>query len=213
MKESMVCFNKAIRFEPRNVYALTAKASTLESMGKLEESQNCYNQAFEIDQNFFLDKAIFLTILEEYNKSLPYFDKSLELDPRKELALHYKAITLNKLGRTALNRHKEAIKCFDNALEIDPTYVDSLSNKGFSLIHLGKVKEALLIFNRILAVAPKEGHAWYGKAKLVLQYNETEALDLLEKTLSLNEELKIAAKQDQVFNILHSSKRFRVLTN
>jgi hypothetical protein len=66
-------------------------------------------------------------------------------------------------------------------------------------------KEASPIFDQITEKQANDAYAWYGKARLVLQHNETEALNLLEKALSLNEELKIAAKQDQGFNVLQSN--------
>jgi hypothetical protein len=51
----MDTYDLALELEHRNVQTLTAKASTLKSMGRHKEAKDCNDLAYAMDQNFFLD--------------------------------------------------------------------------------------------------------------------------------------------------------------
>ena len=95
--------------------------------------------------NDYNNKGLDYYNVKNYEKSLEWFDKALEIDPTFTYALHNKGLALSEL-----KRDEEAIKWYDKALEIDPTFAKALYNKGLALSGLNRNQEALEWFDKAL---------------------------------------------------------------
>jgi tetratricopeptide (TPR) repeat protein len=86
---------------------------------------------------------------QQFNESLSYFDKVLQIQPSNLEALNGKGVILANL-----NEFNESMKYFDKALQIQPNNLDALNNKGAALIKLGKFNESLSYFDKVLQIQP-----------------------------------------------------------
>ena len=119
--------------------------------------------------------------MKNYDQSLLYFERAIELDSNDSDLFNNKALifdftnkhdeaiqffdkalmlnsnlihTLNNKGilLNKLRRYNEAIDCFDKALAIDSTFAEFYNNKGLSLYSLNKINESLLCFNKAIDI-------------------------------------------------------------
>ncbi|WP_290711906.1 hypothetical protein, partial [Flavihumibacter sp. CACIAM 22H1] len=111
------------------------------------EAQN-YNTAKELVEEFFThgnitsDDYIYAGVtyinMNELEKALMHFDKSLELDNQNKYSLNNKGFVMN-----LLDKFEEAIPLFDKAIEVDPEFAYPYNNRGLAKIKIGKAKEGL----------------------------------------------------------------------
>jgi tetratricopeptide (TPR) repeat protein len=73
-----------------------------------------------------------------------------------EIALRY----------TALNRHVEAERCCWGALAVRPNDPALIYNHATALIALGELERAEAALDRVIALNPADGDAWYNRATL-----------------------------------------------
>ena len=88
------------------------------------------------NSNTYMCKGIVLKNLNELNKAIEFFNKSIEINQYDSLALYNKGICLIRL-----RKYEEAIKCFEKLVEINPNDSFALYNKGIALCGLSKFKE------------------------------------------------------------------------
>ena len=95
--------------------------------------------------------AIAAALISEgnYEESIKYYDRILEINPEDQ-----KALLNNGSVLIELDRFKEAIKYYDRILEINPKNVKALASKGIALSHLEKYDEALIVLNKALLIEP-----------------------------------------------------------
>jgi tetratricopeptide (TPR) repeat protein len=116
--------------------------------------------------------SLSLIYLKNYEETLVYCDKVLEIKPSDTYALKNKIFALESLKQydkvltlcekllsldskdiwalnsmgislNELDRHKDAIQYYDTTLVIDPNDVTALMNKAISLSHLGNYQDAI----------------------------------------------------------------------
>ena len=85
----------------------------------------------------------------EYEESIKYYNKILEINPEDQKALLNKGSVLIEL-----DRFEEAIKYYDKILEINPNNVKALASKGIALSHLQKYDEAIIVLDKALSLEP-----------------------------------------------------------
>jgi len=153
-----------------------------------EVKKRIYNLAATELYTELYNRGMSLYNLGRHGEAIPFFDRALEIDPRKALSWVGKGKAL-----AALNRNREAIECFDEALEINPGDALTLASKGMSLFILQKYRDALLFFHRALEWDPKYALAWYGKGQtLVMLHRYREAIECLDKALEIDPRLALA---------------------
>lgn len=88
---------------------------------------------------------------EEYEKSIEYFDKALEIDPKYADAWNNKGAALIRL-----EKYNEAIECCDKAINIDPNNANAWCNKGIALSCLWppRFDEAILCYDMAIEIDP-----------------------------------------------------------
>jgi len=88
-------------------------------------------------------------IAGDLEKSLEYFNKSLEADPTFARAWMDKGNVLIRMNRSA-----EAIAAWDAALALDSNIPQVWNSRGEALMSLGRYAEALESFEKVLAINP-----------------------------------------------------------
>jgi tetratricopeptide (TPR) repeat protein len=98
--------------------------------------------------------AIAAALISEgnYEESIKYYDRILEINPEDQ-----KALLNNGSVLIELDRFEEAIKYYDRILEINPKNVKALASKGIALSHLEKYDEAIVVLNKALLIEPDNG--------------------------------------------------------
>jgi len=119
---------------------------------------------------------------KEYEKSLEFYNKALELDPNNDEAWNNKGWILGEL-----NRYEEALKCYEKAIEINPKYIYAWNNKGWILGTLNKHEEALLSFDRVIELNPKYVFSLSNKGWSLNSLNRfEEALKCLDEAVKID---------------------------
>jgi len=93
-------------------------------------------------------------IAGDLEKSLEYFNKSLEADPTFARAWMDKGNVLIRMNRSA-----EAIAAWDAALALDTNIPQVWNSRGEALMSLGRYAEALESFDKVLAINPDHTRA------------------------------------------------------
>jgi Flp pilus assembly protein TadD/DNA-binding MarR family transcriptional regulator len=184
-EEALEAFNKAVKINPKDGYALSRNGVALINLGRYEEALDVFNKAIEINSKdgiAFSGKGFALVNLSRNEEALEAFDRALEINPKDGNTLSRKGATLVNLGR-----NEEALEAFIKAIEIDPKDGIAFSGKGAALINIGRNEEALDAFNKAIEINPKDRTAlsWKGAALVNLDRNE-EALDTFNKAIEID---------------------------
>jgi tetratricopeptide (TPR) repeat protein len=128
------------------------------------------------------NKGFALDELGKFPEAIECYDKSLEINPRYDLAWNNKGLALADLGNLP-----EAIGCYDRALEINPRYGNALKNKGNALKNLGKLLEAIGCCDKVLEINPRDDGAWDNKGNALRELEKfPEAIVCYDKSLEIN---------------------------
>jgi tetratricopeptide (TPR) repeat protein len=117
-----------------------------------------------------------MTMAGRSEAALPWFERSLALDPLQP-AVH------TDLGNalTKLDRPRAATDAFDRALRLEPAYLPALNNRAGQRLELKDGQGALEDADKALALNPKLGSAHRFRARALLMLDRTdEGLKSLE---------------------------------
>ena len=104
---------------------------------------------------------------DNFNASLQYYDKAIDINPQFSEAWYNKGGSL-----TDLKIYEDAIESYNSAINISPNYSEAWNNKGHVLGKLGRHEDAIAAYDRTTNISPKHFNAWY---------NRGNALNSLEK--------------------------------
>lgn len=98
--------------------------------------------------------------IEEYNKgnyqqSIIYFTKSIELDPTDAYAYYNRGIAYYEL-----KWYENAIADYENAIELDPNNAAAYNNRGITYNELKQYTKAIADYNKAIALDPKNTAAY-----------------------------------------------------
>ena len=117
-----------------------------------------------------------------YDKSLEYFNKSLELYQNDSVTWANKASVLDDL-----ERYDEAITCIDIAMDLDPENYDLLKDKGVILFGSERFNEAITLFDKAIQLDPNQSTVWSIKAGAFYNLEKyDEALKSCERAIQLD---------------------------
>ena len=102
--------------------------------------------------------AVNLIHAGEYDKALPFLEKSIEIDPDQPNAWLYRGSILHN-GK----QYEEALTCFNKALLLDGKLVKAALFKGYCLFNLHRDEEALNSFEQVINQERKHARAWLFK--------------------------------------------------
>lgn len=153
-----------------------------------EEDENEYKQQ-ELEMVYYQKGRIFST-KEEYESSLDFYNKVLEINENKISALNNKGFVLNKLGR-----FEESIAAIDKGLEINNNDVFLHMNRAEGLFNLNYYREAMDEANIAISIYQYYTKPYLIKMKIFNIYEEYEEMltiaEELEKYNIANEETNL----------------------
>lgn len=179
--------------------------------GKLVDFQNAknyYNKCLEKDPKFYDAILALGDIAKDEN------DFSLAKE-KYEYVLNLESNNLSALERlTVFYQHNHdlvnAKKYAGKVIEIKPENVTQKIAIGIAHIVLGKLTEALEIFNEILIKDPNDTGALYNKACIMSLRNQIdESLELLKKTVKLDASFKLSFDMDPDLENVRKDPRFQ----
>ena len=154
-----------------------------------------------------LKKGIALRMTGSPRYSILYFDKILKIEPDHTEALINKGNALGRLGK-----YHDAIICYDRVLKIKPKHTLALINKGLSFHYLRQYDNSISCYDEILETNPQHANTLYHKAcTKALQNNAGEAINLLEKAISVDLAFKAKANRDLDFINIRENSQFKKL--
>ncbi len=107
-------------------------------------------------------------------------------------------------------RVEDAVEVFDAILDADPDDTDSWLTKGAAHFALKQYDKAIDAFNNVLKRNAGEDAAWYYKAcSEALRGNAKLALTFLERAISMDENYRDIAADDESFASLKDDPKFR----
>lgn len=97
----------------------------------------------------YIEGAIKLYKVREYQKALNVYEYTLRLDPTCVRAYHGKGLTL-----VGLKRYKGAVVAFKKAMDLDPQKAEICCDLGSALYELEKYRESGIIYRRAIRINP-----------------------------------------------------------
>jgi len=116
-------------------------------------------------------------------EALPYFERSIKLDPRDHQGPHNDCgLALAKLGRLP-----EAVEQYETALRISPNFAQAHNNLGLALLELDRPYEALKHLETALRLQPVLPTVLFNLGKTLTRLGRLdEAVERYEEALKLN---------------------------
>ncbi|MDQ1281477.1 MAG: hypothetical protein QG670_2742 [Thermoproteota archaeon] len=165
-----------------NVEAWNKRGLTLDSMGKLDEALESFDEALKIERDIpviWNNRGIILQKMGKLKEALESFDKALKLRGDDSKAWFNRGNVL-----FIIDRFKEALESYDKALKLDPKSFEVWNNRGMSLQKMGKLNEAIKSYAKALSLKTDYAGAWYNLGNVLGSLGRLgEALDALEEAL------------------------------
>jgi tetratricopeptide (TPR) repeat protein len=183
--EAATSFNDILKsgMKDENIYRLTISSFLQVKNYKLakELSEEFLVQG-KMNSDDFANAGISCSQLDQHDKAVDFYDKSLELNPKNKYSLNNKGFTLN-----LLNKFEEAIPLFDKAIEIDKTFAYSYNNRGLAKIKIGKAEEGLEDINYSFKLDENNSYGYRNLGIYHFDRGEySKALDLFKKAKDLD---------------------------
>ncbi len=147
-------FDKALRLSPDNLEALVDKAKALHALGRTDEELACY----EIVSKTITDvPAIWIRMgdiqleLGNFSAAVINYDRALELDPKKVMALVHRAI-----GFSMMEQWKEAVKSAEKATKLAPDDIEVWRVLADVNLRFGKHRSAMKALKKASEVDPSD---------------------------------------------------------
>ncbi len=192
--EAVTILRRLLASDPKNTTVMAALGWAYHQMGKDTDALAQYDAILAIspaDQNALYDSGIILWKMEKNADALERFRKVLAIAPDDTDSLFAAGSILLSNDQPAdasdmLSRYVEK-----KADDIDAWYLIAAAAE-----RLQKYSRALEAYDKIVAIDPKQGNAWFGEARLLLTVVEDpqKGLDALDKALSSGYKDKDAAK-------------------
>jgi len=143
-KDSMKCFEEALRICPQDYSVMTNLALVLSKSGQYDRAVVLYEKIlnkFPYDLTAINNMALCKAALEDYTQALEYCDRGLKIDAMNKELLINKGYCLYKL-----KNYKKALECLCEAEKNAPDDKVLLNNKALCYMALEKYDEALKIW-------------------------------------------------------------------
>jgi tetratricopeptide (TPR) repeat protein len=147
-------FDKALRLSPDNLEALVDKAKALHALGRTDEELACYET---VSKTMTDVPAIWIRMgdiqleLGNFSAAVINYDRALELDPEKVLALVHRAI-----GLSMMEQGKEAVKSAEKATRLAPDDIEVWRVLADVNIRFGKHRRAMKALKKASQIDPSD---------------------------------------------------------
>lgn len=135
----------ASSFVAWNILAAGQKA-----LGKLNEAENGFRKAAELNPNYadaYNNMGVTLQELGKLDEAIAAYHRALEINPTHAEAYNNIGNMLQYQGKLG-----EALASYHRALEIKPAYAEAHNNIGNTLQEQGKLDEAIIAYHRALEI-------------------------------------------------------------
>ena len=182
-EKAITIFDEILEIEPENIEAINGKGSSLMKLNHMIEAENYFDYSLSIKQSSsaFISKGIICKCRKDYNQSLIYYDKAIEINP-----------DLSNIIKILKNEINELI---GDKIGINMDYsseTNELIKKGTDYKNNGKLWDALYCYKNEIKSdrsCKKSVQALINEVKAILQ-NEL-MTKTPEKGDSRNDQLKI----------------------
>lgn len=173
----------------RQNYAVSIK-QVLKLINEISSAQNGKPIS---EWNLTLAEIFYATALDlgrkgEYNQSIYYLDKSIELNTKYADAWKNKGDVLGKQGK-----YNQSLEAYDEAIQLDPKFVWAWKNKGDVLGKQGKYDESLEAYNEAIQLDRNNSYLWDAKGwalAILGKYNDS--LEAYDEAIQLNPNFALA---------------------
>lgn len=158
-------FLEAIKVHGKNATCVCGLADVERGVGNWRRAQQLYEQALELvpdHANALKNLSIVLLLLQENDQVVELSRKAVSDDPDNLDAY----VSLGK-ALVAQEKYEEAMDVFAAAFERDSNHVDIIVQIASNFSVIGDFPEASSWFNRALELAPDNGEAIIGMAKVM----------------------------------------------
>lgn len=216
------CFQMAL-----NEDGLFQKALVLADQGDFVGSRRLFQKLsnkYSNDPIFNFYAGLTELNLNQYERAISYFNKSIQLKPKDAFVIHALGTALSMLGRdsealaafdqasqinpnypdtfndkgvvlTRMGEFEQSIPCFESAIKLDPTYADAYSNYGFSLFCLKKYKEAVVSYDNAIKLNSRSANSHSYRAQALRELGFHDfALKAFDAALNFSEDRNFLSK-------------------
>ncbi len=187
-EEALDIYERALNLDENNVDLTVGKGIALRNVKKYDASIECLMSARKLEITPRQESYIYATIavtyraLKEYEKSLDFANRAIELDSKYDNCYLTKALTLEKMGR-----YIESIEILDIAIKLNSKKNRYFIEKSIILSrYLNDFQGALKEINKGLKQNPEDVLLLEVKARNLLSLDKNqEALKIVNKALEL----------------------------
>ena len=193
--EAIEAFNKSLALKPDDSFTVINVANCYQAMGRFDDGEkyvlDYLARGFKDSQLLFL-----LGNLKVHHgqpeKAIPYFEKTLEENPRSASAHNaLAAIYINRDGGSGDQALAE--EHLDAAMAINPTLMSVRYNMAQLREKQGRLAEAAELYRQEIQDTPKSYKALYNLSRVYrLMGREDEEYDALKKTIEVEPDFPIA---------------------
>jgi len=165
MDESLNDFNRLIEKHPqtRNEKVFINRGLVLKERGEKEKAMADFNAALQLDpKNFIglLNRGNLYMQLGEMDKARNDFSDAYDIDSANFVLNKNIASLYNRAGN-----HAVALQFANKCLMEQCDDLDLLKIKGVSLFFLGRNKDALVLFSKVVDIQQSDGTMWYLRSR------------------------------------------------
>ncbi len=214
LEEALLCFNRAVTLNPKNMKSWCNRGVALKALGRLDEAVASYDKALALDPHdvkTWFNKANAFAAQDRYQDALVCFQQAQELGHpdaassveqcRRLLKTdgdHLGASAANAdgaqeyfskgAGLAKLGKHAEAVSCYETGLRLDPKNAAAWFNMGHSIGFLGRHQDVVKCCDRALEINPHFPPLWILKGLGLLSMERfRDAMDCFQQAEKLGD--------------------------
>jgi len=138
-------FAMCVRLDSSSPKHYGHRGNCFRRLGRCEDALRDYDEALKLEKdqpNYWYERSLVLIELEEYQKAIDGFTKSLDL----KLPAQYKAFFQRGVCHRKVNKLDESIADLKQAIGLDPSSADAFNHLGLSYVEVRIFEEAKKMF-------------------------------------------------------------------
>jgi tetratricopeptide (TPR) repeat protein len=184
-RDAATYFDRRVRSNPRDAFALLMRGICLIEKGDLKNALQDFSECIRLDpsdSSAFLIRGATWLRLKDFDKAIKDYDEAIRIEPMDALAFDHRGFTWSQK-----KEYEKALKDFDEAIRLDPKLVNAYDSRGVIWNGMKRYDEAIRDFDEAIRLDPKyigafnnRGFAWSNKKiydKAIKDYDEAIRLD------------------------------------
>ena len=198
-EDAVAAYSNAVRLDPNDEQAWFNMGHSIGFLGRHNDVVKCCNRALEIHPGFsplWILKGLGFVSMEHFRDAMDCFQQAEKLGDTSA-AGHMARCRMShaewyfRLGSQYQQEgnNAEAINCYEKGLALNPVGNAIIwSNKGAALLALKRGQEAVVCFDRAIALDPRDASAWNNKGCALLAIGkQSEAMACLQEAKRLRQ--------------------------